>query len=131
VSDNDGTDWVNLETVGPSGPEVNGGWYRREVVVADIAGIVNTDQFRVRFHASDLGSGSVVEAGVDGVDLRVLSCEPGPCPWDLDDSGDVGVTDFLEMLAVWGQVGVPADFDGGGVSVTDFLILLGNWGPCP
>jgi hypothetical protein len=131
VSDNDGTDWVNLETVGPSGPEVNGGWYRREFVVADIAGIVNTDQFRVRFHASDLGSGSVVEAGVDGVDLRVLSCEPGPCPWDLDDSGDVGVTDFLQLLAVWGQVGVPADFDGGGVGVTDFLILLGNWGPCP
>ncbi|MHC4101058.1 MAG: M14 family metallopeptidase [Planctomycetota bacterium] len=131
VSDNDGVDWVNLETVGPSGPEVNGGWYRKEFLVADIAGIVNTDQFRIRFHASDLGAGSVVEAGVDGVDVRVLSCEPDPCPWDLDGSGDVGVTDFLEMLAVWGQSGVPADFDGGGVSVTDFLILLANWGPCP
>jgi hypothetical protein len=131
VSDDDGTSWVNLETVGPSGPEVNGGWFHRDFLVADIAGIVNSDQFRIRFTASDLGSGSVVEAGVDGVDLGVLSCEPDPCPWDLDGSGDVGVTDFLEMLAVWGQAGVPADFDGGGVSVTDFLILLGNWGPCP
>jgi hypothetical protein len=53
------------------------------------------------------------------------------CPWDLDDTGDVGVTDFLILLGTWGEVGGPADFDGGGVGVTDFLILLGNWGPCP
>ena len=25
-----------------------------------------------------------------------------PCPWDLDDSGDVGVSDFLELLGAWG-----------------------------
>ena len=31
------------------------------------------------------------------------------------------------MLADWGAVGVPCDFDGGGVSVTDFLELLANW----
>jgi hypothetical protein len=131
VSDNGGADWVELETVGPSGPEVSGGWHRREFLVSDIAGISNSDQFRIRFHASDLGGVSFVEAGVDGVELEIISCEPGPCPWDLDGSGDVGVTDFLEMLAVWGEMGVPADFDGGGVGVTDFLILLGNWGPCP
>ena len=131
VSDNGGADWVELETVGPSGPEVSGGWHRREFLVSDIAGISNSDQFRIRFHASDLGGVSFVEAGVDGVELEIISCEPGPCPWDLDGSGDVGIADFLEMLAVWGAVGVPADFDGGGVGVTDFLILLGNWGPCP
>ncbi|MHC4141055.1 MAG: hypothetical protein ACYSUF_03945 [Planctomycetota bacterium] len=131
VSDSGGADWVVLETVGPSGPEVSGGWHRREFLVSEIAGITNSDQFRIRFHASDLGGVSFVEAGVDGVELETISCEPGPCPWDLDGSGDVGVTDFLEMLAVWGAVGVPADFDGGGVGVTDFLILLGNWGSCP
>jgi hypothetical protein len=54
-----------------------------------------------------------------------------PCPWDLDDTGDVGVTDFLNLLADWGMSGVPADFDGGGVGVTDFLVLLAHWGPCP
>jgi hypothetical protein len=131
VSDNGGADWVELETVGPSGPDVHGGWRHREFLVADIAGVVNSDQFRIRFNASDLGGVSFVEAGVDGVELVTISCPPGPCPWDLDGSGDVGVTDFLEMLAVWGQTGVPADFDGAGVGVTDFLILLGNWGPCP
>jgi hypothetical protein len=54
------------------------------------------------------------------------------CPWDLDDSGDVGVTDFLELLAQWGtDPGGPPDFDGdGNVGVNDFLELLANWGDC-
>jgi hypothetical protein len=58
---------------------------------------------------------------------------PPPCPWDCDGSGDehVTVTDFLAMLAQWGQVGAPCDFDNDGVGVVDFLALLGHWGPCP
>jgi len=53
------------------------------------------------------------------------------CPWDCgDDNGDVGIVDFLAMLAQWGGTG-SCDFDGGGVSITDFLVLLANWGPCP
>ncbi|MHC4216842.1 MAG: hypothetical protein ACYSU7_00140 [Planctomycetota bacterium] len=58
------------------------------------------------------------------------------CPLDLDDSGDVGVTDFLALLAAWGTCGdcasCPADFDGDcEVGITDFLQLLAHWGPCP
>ncbi|MHC4219511.1 MAG: LVIVD repeat-containing protein [Planctomycetota bacterium] len=53
------------------------------------------------------------------------------CLVDLDGDGNVGINDFLQLLADWGRTGVPADFDGGGVGVTDFLILLANWGPCP
>ena len=61
---------------------------------------------------------------------------PDCCPWDLDDSGDVGVSDFLDLLGNWGPCppkgDCPADFDGdGAVGVSDFLALLGNWGPCP
>ena len=61
---------------------------------------------------------------------------PALCPWDLDGSGDVGVSDFLDLLGNWGPCppkgDCPADFDGSGdVSVSDFLKLLGNWGPCP
>jgi hypothetical protein len=54
------------------------------------------------------------------------------CPWDCDPPGDgeVGITDFLQMLAEWGGPG-NCDFDGGGVGVTDFLDLLAAWGPCP
>jgi hypothetical protein len=54
------------------------------------------------------------------------------CPWDCGDSdGSVGIVDFLAMLAQWGQIAVPCDFDGDGVGVVDFLVLLANWGPCP
>ncbi len=60
---------------------------------------------------------------------------PAMCPWDLDGSGDVGVSDFLDLLGNWGPCppngDCPADFDGSGdVGVSDFLDLLGNWGPC-
>ena len=57
------------------------------------------------------------------------------CPWDLDDSGDVGVKDLLFLLGAWGPC-LPkedclADFDDSGdVGVKDLLDLLGNWGAC-
>ena len=57
---------------------------------------------------------------------------PSSCPWDLDCDGNVGITDFLELLAAWGtDPGGPPDIDGdGNVGITDFLALLANWGPC-
>ena len=57
----------------------------------------------------------------------------GSCPGDLDNNGEVGVTDFLELLAAWGSGATgPPDFDGDSVvGVGDFLELLALWGPCP
>jgi hypothetical protein len=55
------------------------------------------------------------------------------CPWDLDDSNSVGISDLLGLLAAWGtDPGGPPDFDGSGrVDVRDLLALLASWGPCP
>ena len=56
-----------------------------------------------------------------------------PCPWDLDNSGDVDVPDLLALLATWGNIPTPdpPDFDGDGVvAVPDLLALLAHWGPC-
>ena len=55
------------------------------------------------------------------------------CPADLDSSGDVGINDFLGLLAAWGlNPGHPADLDGDDVvGITDLLQLLATWGPCP
>lgn len=72
VSDDDGATWQVLEIVGPTGPEVNGSWFYREFALGNL--VANNDQFRIRFIASDLGQGSVVEAGVDGVSLRTVTC---------------------------------------------------------
>lgn len=54
------------------------------------------------------------------------------CPQDLDNSGDIGVTDLLEVLGAWGSdPGGPPDFDSdGNVGVTDLLAVLGAWGSC-
>jgi hypothetical protein len=129
VSDDSGANWVTLEIVGPSGTEVSGGWFRESFRIEDF--VTPTDQFRIRFTASDTDPQSVVEAAVDGVTLSVLDCSTA-CPWDLDGTGDVGIVDLLALLKAWDTTpGGPPDFDGGGVGITDFLELLANWGPCP
>ncbi len=53
-----------------------------------------------------------------------------PCPGDLDDSGDVGIGDFLIVLGLWGTPG--GDVTGDGLTnIDDFLVIIGSWGPCP
>jgi len=56
----------------------------------------------------------------------------GGCIWDCggDDDGNVGIVDFLALLAQWDTMD-SCDFDGGGVGIVDFLDLLAHWGPCP
>jgi hypothetical protein len=44
VSNNDGSSWVNLETVGPTGSEVTGGWFVKEFRVTDV--LLPTAMFR-------------------------------------------------------------------------------------
>ena len=72
VSNNNGASWTDLETVGPGGVEVQGGWYRR---VAKLDMFTPSNQMRVRFIASDIDPGSVVEAAVDGVEFKLLRCQ--------------------------------------------------------
>jgi hypothetical protein len=72
ISNNGGASWIDLETVGPSGPEVSGGWYHRSFRIADV--LPPSASMRLRFTASDLGEGSVVEAAVDGVQVIAFSC---------------------------------------------------------
>ena len=58
---------------------------------------------------------------------------PVLCPYDCQamPDGEVGIDDFLLLLAQWGMVDTSCDIDGGGVGIDDFLGLLGNWGLCP
>jgi hypothetical protein len=56
-----------------------------------------------------------------------------PCsPADFDLSGDVNVTDLLELLSDWGPCpGCATDLDGDrAVTVADLLGLLAEWGSC-
>ncbi len=95
--------------------------------------MTNTNQFRLRFHASDTGGGNIVEAGVDLVQIFTRFCDDPGCTADIDGDNTVGIDDFLALLAAWGpNPGHPADLDGDGtVGILDFLSLLEQWGPCP
>ncbi|MCH8824122.1 MAG: hypothetical protein IH984_11520 [Planctomycetes bacterium] len=77
------------------------------------------------------GTNAVGAAGNTLAFDNINIATPVDCPWDLDGSGAVGTNDLLLLFAFWGQVGVPADFDGGGVGTSDLLILFANWGLCP
>ena len=131
ISDDDGATWQELDTVGPSGSEVNGGWITREWVVGDIPGVTQNNSMRIRFTVGDLNEGSIVEAAVDAVRIGYHYCNEANCVGDVNDDGTVGVSDVLAVIDQWGQSGGSADINGDGiVDVSDMLMLVGNWGSC-
>ncbi len=73
ISANGGTSWTNVETIGPSGTGTSGGWIQHTFRVADF--VSPTSQLRLRFVASDFGTGSIVEAAVDDVQLFTTDCD--------------------------------------------------------
>ena len=72
ISNDGGESWVNLETVGPSGSEVSGGWIKTTFRVSDF--VTPSSDIRLRFEVSDLNGGSVIEAGLDGLEVRMVKC---------------------------------------------------------
>ena len=70
---------------------------------------------------------ALLSDGREGIFLASPSCSG-----DLDDSGGVGFTDLLTLLAAWGScAGCPEDLDDSGdVTFADLLALLANWGSC-
>jgi choice-of-anchor B domain-containing protein len=71
ISNNGGTSWVLLETVGPTGPDTVGGWIKKNARVADF--VAPTNNMRLRFRASDL-TGAVVEAAIDDLAIIDYNC---------------------------------------------------------
>jgi hypothetical protein len=129
VSDDNGLTWVNLESVGPAGPEVAGGWYHKVFNVASV--VEPTSTFRIRFQASDTDPQSIVEAGVDLVQILSYVCDD-PCTGDVTGDGQVNVQDLVAVALAWGSGDPGADVDGSGiVDVADLVGVVLAWGPCP
>lgn len=86
VSNNGGSSWTSLEIIGPSGPEVQGGWIVASHRIADV--IALTDQMRFRFIVNDEGAGSVVEGGLDDFRINDVVCTPAEAPPLVSDQPD-------------------------------------------
>jgi hypothetical protein len=113
VSDDDGQNYELVETVGPSGPGTSGGWIETSFNVADFVDLTST--VRVKFVASDLGDGSVVEAGIDDVRVFGVSCSQSSCPADLTGDGSLDFFDVSAFLAAYNAQDPAADFTGDGM----------------
>jgi hypothetical protein len=87
ISNNAGTNWTLVETVGPS-EQASGGWNVHSFTVDDI--ITPTSFMQMRFDASDLSSGSVVEAAIDAFKIEVVECESN---LDIDGDGVATIDD--------------------------------------
>ena len=122
ISGNNGTTWVALETVGPTGPETSGGWVAKSFLVSDF--VAPSAQVKVRFIADDAGTGSVIEAAVDEISISSVTCA---VPADLNGDGFINGADLTILLNGWGGSGL-GDIDGDGfINGSDLTILLNAW----
>jgi len=77
ITDDAGATWEPVEVVGPT-EQAAGGWYVNTFYVSVYAEL--TDQMQLRFDASDLINGSVVEAAIDAVTVTGYDCDGVPPP---------------------------------------------------
>jgi len=119
----DGETWSSIEEVSESAAA----WVEASFRVGDF--LSSPGPFKVRFVARDLGSGSLVEAGIDDVSIEAPTCATSP--GDLNQDGAVDGIDLTLVLGFWGEcAGCVADInDDGVVDGNDLAIVLGAWSP--
>lgn len=116
ISNNNGTTWTVLETVSDN----SNAWVFKSFKISDF--VTPSATMKMRWRASDLGSGSVVEAGVDDVTVSGYKCVAAN-PADLNGDGHVDAADLAIMLGAWGTAG-PGDLNGDGIVAADDLAML-------
>lgn len=113
ISNNNGSTWTQIELVTDNA----NAWVNKRFRISDF--VTPTASMKLRFIARDLGSGSIVEAGVDDVLATVVAC---PCqPADFNCDGFITGEDFDAFVEAFTAGDLAADFDGDGfVTGEDF-----------
>ncbi len=130
VSNNNGSTWVPVKTIGTT----SNGWKRDGFLISQF--VAPTNQIKVRFAANDAGTGTVVEAGLDDLRMEKAQCAAA-CPADVNGDGGVNVADLLTVISSWGPCPAPpttcpADINADTqVNVADLLGVISAWGACP
>lgn len=120
ISSNGGSDWNLAETIGPL---TISGWMEHSFFISDF--ITPTNQVAIRFEASDLNSGSIVEAGIDAVSVVVPGCESPPeCVYAVGDVN--GSEDFNGLDVTYGV----AYLKGGNPPLCDPCQYCPDWFYC-
>lgn len=122
VSNNNGSTWSQLELVGPT-IESRGGWYKKSFKLSNFLAL--TSQMKVRFTARDLGTGAVVEAGVDDFSLSIVGCF---CQADLNEDGFIDAIDYDIFIPSWLSSNLAADYNGDTfVDAIDYDLFITDW----
>jgi hypothetical protein len=113
LSTDGGTNWTNVETVGPGGPGNSGGWIYHEFRMLDVVPTL-TSRMRLRFVAEDANAGSLVEAAIDDAEIFRLDCGPLACEYDFNQDENVDLSDaqLMAQVAAGLLVRDPAWLDG-------------------
>jgi choice-of-anchor B domain-containing protein len=134
LSNNNGGSWTTIDTLGPDSQ--GGGWIEYAFNITSI--FPNpSNQVRVRFVVSDLGEGSVVEAGVDAVKVVEILCENPVLGCNAADFaepfGQLNFFDISAFLSAFSAGDSSADINGDGslnfFDISDFLGVFGQG--CP
>ena len=108
ISGDNGASWSTLETVA----ENANAWVERRFTIADF--VTPSAQVRVRFVASDLGDGSIVEAGVDDLQIEFTGCDSVLTADLAEPFGQFNFFDIAAYIALFNANDPAADFDGNG-----------------
>jgi hypothetical protein len=140
ISNDEGANWTRVETVGPV-EQSSGGWFVHSFWTSQF--VAPTSTMKLRFDASDLGGGSVVEAAVDDIHIWTYECVDYVCG-DASGNDVVNALDITYLINFLYKAGAPpnppeaGDADGSGIiNALDVTYLInylykGGAGPiCP